>query len=243
MRMTTGASLRFAIAMSCMTVVLALGFAEAQASDDIPKTRGMMEYKLGPYLPMVDAEFDNGPYQEFFGDSSMLHGEIAIDYHLWQRVGKLSLGLHAGYGRVRGVARDAASGTEVESDDQASFRIIPLRTSLVYRYDYSAHRHNIPLVPVLKAGLNYNFWRAKDPGGDTSVVGDSRGSGGKPGWHVTTGLHLHLDFLDRSSAAAFDMTWGIANSYLFFEHTWTRMLDDGIDLGANHWAIGLAFEF
>ncbi len=244
MRTTNRAILRRVAALSCAMAVMALTFADAEAGGDVRETRGMMEYKLGPYQPNVDSEFDNGPYEEFFGGSSMFYGEMAFDYHLWQGVGKLSLGIHGGYGRVSSVARDATTGAEVDSDETASFRIIPLRSSLVYRYDYSALHHGVPLVPVLKGGLNYNLWRVKNPGGDTATVGDTRGAGGQPGWHFTAGIHLHLDFIDPSSAAAFDMTWGIANSYLFFEHTWTRMLDEErIDLSADHWAIGLAFEF
>ena len=238
---------KFAVATAVALSLVALSLSTAVAYDgDGEPTTGMMEYKLGPYLPMVDSEFgDGGPYEEFFGNRSMRYGEAALDYHLWQGFGKLSVGAHLGYGRVRATVRDD-TGAELDADERASLRIIPLRASLVYRYDYSAHHHSIPLVPVLKAGLSYNFWRAKDPGGDTSQVGSTRASGGQAGWHVTTGLHLHLDFFDRRSAAAFDMTWGIANSYLFFEHTWNRVGDfgdGGIDLSANHWAIGLAFEF
>lgn len=241
MTATRRCSSTIGLALFCVAAL----FAATAAAGEPRETTGTMEYKLGPYLPMVDAEFDNGPYEEFFGGSSMLYGELAFDHHIWQDIGKLSIGVHAGYGRVRGVVR-SATGEELDADERASFRIIPLRTSLVYRYDYSALHHGVPLVPVLKAGLNYNFWRAKDPGGDTSVANDARGSGGQAGWHFTAGLHLHLNFLDPSSAAAFDMTWGIANSYLFFEHTWNRVGDFGdadINLSANHWAIGLAFEY
>ncbi len=237
---------KIAVVLACSMAVFSVAVSQAAADDTPPETRGMMEYKLGPYLPMIDAEFDDdGPYERFYDGSSMVYGEIAFDYHVWQGVGKLSVGIHGGYGRVRGTVRDE-TGAELDADEQASFRIIPLRTSLVYRYDYSAQHHNIPLVPVLKAGLNYNFWRAKDPGGDTAIADGQRGSGGQAGWHVTAGIHLHLDFFDRQSAAAFDMSWGIANSYLFFEHTWNRVGDFGdgvIDLSANHWALGLAFEF
>lgn len=233
---------KWSAALGCALAMVAATALDASAHNDIEETTGMFQVNLGPYQPNVDDEFDNGPYETFFGDSSMFYAEAQGDYHLWQGVGKLSLGFHAGYGRVTGDTLDQ-EGTELDLDETASLRIIPLRTSLVYRYDYSAHRHNIPLVPVLKAGLNYNFWRASDPAGDTSVVGEQRGSGGRPGWHATAGLHLHLDFFDPAGAAAFAMTWGIQNTYLFAEYTATRTFGDGINLGDNHWSLGMAFEF
>lgn len=235
---------KFAVVIASSLAVLATGLDDVEASHGDDETRGMMEFSLGPYHPMVDAEFDNGPYGQFFDSRSMLYGEVQVDYHLWQRIGKLSLGVHAGYARISGSMRDQ-DGEEIDADERTAFRIIPVKTSLVYRYDYSAHHHNIPLVPVAKAGLNYNFWRVVDPAGDTADVDGARGSGGRLGWHATLGLHFHLDFLDPSTAAAFEMTWGIANSYLFAEYTWTRVgaFADGINLGANHWSAGLAFEF
>ena len=232
---------------SVVAGIALLAMSAPAAADEIPQTMGTMEFKFGPYMPRVDDAFDGvGPYEAFYGDSSMRYGEFTLDYHLWQGIGKLSLGGHLGYGRVRASVRDE-SGNTLDVDERTSFRIIPLRGSLIYRFDYGALRYSVPLVPVVKGGLNYNFWRAKTPSGDTANVGGQRGSGGKMGWHATLGIHLHLNFFDRSSAAAFDMSWGIANSYLFYEHTWNRVGDfgeeGGLELSANHWALGLAFEF
>lgn len=218
-----------------------MGAAQAQSP-----IHGTFEFKLGPYLPAVDDEFGSGgPYEEFFDNSSMLLGELEVDYHLWQAFGKLSLGGHIGYGRVRGrMLLD--DGEDVDSGDRATFRITPLRASLIYRYDYSALNHGIPLVPVVKAGLDYYLWRVSDPDGETATADGVAAIGGKAGWHVSAGLHLHLNFIDRRSAAAFDLTWGINNSYLFAEYTLSRVNNfggSGLDLSANHWSLGLAFEF
>lgn len=233
---------KWTIAFACF--VMSLGWGALAAADS--PTTGVMEFKLGPYLPDVDAEFGgDGPYQEFFGGRSMTHGEFQLDYHLWQGFGKLSVGGHLGYGRVRGKVL-AEDGEELEAGERSTFRIIPLRTSLIYRYDYSAMNHNIPLVPVFKAGLNYYMWRITTPGGDTAIADGARASGGKPGWHASVGLHLHLNFFDPRSSAAFDMSWGMKNSYIFGEYMWSRVDGfggGGLDLSSNHWSIGLAFEF
>lgn len=237
------------IAAACVAFVAAAAMmlgavGEAQANYEVD-TSGMFEFKLGPYHPMVDQEFgDDGPYEAFFGNRSMFYGEISYDYHLWREFGTLSVGLHAGYGRVSATMVDE-EGTEVDSDDLSALRNIPLKTSLVYRYDYSAHNHNIPLVPVVKAGLNYNFWRATDASGDTQEIDGQRGVGGTAGIHATLGLHLHLDFFDPRRSASMSYLWGVQNTFLFAEYNWTRtdVFGDGINLGSNHWAAGLAFEF
>lgn len=225
---------------------IAVTEAQAQAQNENDDTLGMLEFKLGPYMPGIDEEFDgDGPYQEFFDNRSMLYGEAGVYYHMWQGVGKLSVGINAGYGRVSGAAVDG-NGEVIDSQERGAFRIIPLRSSVTYRYDYSAHNHGIPFVPFVKAGLNYYLWRALDPGGDTSQVEDFAGSGGTMGWHATLGLNFHLDFLDPRSSAAFGMNWGIENSYLFVDYTFSRVgvfSDDGFNLSDNHWSAGLAFEF
>ncbi len=237
---------RRGVALAATAAVALLAMSPTVEASDSEDLSGFFQIGFGPYGPSIDDEFEGtGPYEEFFGDDSLRYIEGQADAHLWQGVGKLSLGFHAGYGRVRATARDD-DGQRLETDDTATFRIIPLKTSLVYRYDYSAHNHNIPLVPVAKAGLNYNFWRAKNTAGDTSQVDDQRGSGGMLGWHAALGLHLHLNFFDPRNAASFDMTWNVANSYLFFEYEWTRVGDFGdsvLNLDANHWSVGLAFEF
>lgn len=232
---------------SLATLIVLVGFGvQLGAAHAQSPINGAFEFKLGPYLPAVDEEFGGaGPYEAFFENKSMLLGELEVDYHLWQGFGKLSVGGHIGYGRVRGrmlIDDDEA----VDSGDRATFRIIPLRGSLIYRYDYSALNHGIPLVPVVKAGLDYYLWRISEPDGNTAVADGTPAIGGKAGWHVSAGLHLHLNFIDRRSAAAFDLTWGINNSYLFAEYTLSRINNfggAGLDLSANHWAFGLAFEF
>lgn len=238
-RIVTGLAV---LACVAAVTVAAVPTAEAGYEED---TSGMFEVKLGPYQPLVDEEFDNGPYREFFGNNSMFYGELAYDVHLWREFGTLSLGFHAGYGRVRGAVVDQ-EGRDVEAGDTSKLRNLPLRASVVYRYDYSAHNHNVPLVPVAKLGVNYNFWRVADAGGETMEVDGQRGSGGLAGIHGTLGLHLHLDFFDPTGAAALDFSWGVANSFLFAEYSWTRTSvfgSDRINLGANHWSAGLAFEF
>ena len=231
---------------SASVLMLAAMLLASPASAQSPVS-GFMEFKGGPYRPMVDQEFGEGggPFNAFFNGKGMLLGEVQFDYHLWEEFGKLGLAFNAGYGLVSGRVR-MFDGTEVDLSDEARFRVIPLRAGLIYRYDYSAMHHNIPLVPKIKAGLDYHLWRVVGADGETAGTDAQRASGGKFGWHVTAGLNFHLDFIDAGSAAAFDMTWGINNSYIFAEYTWANVDNfggEGIDLSARHAAFGLAFEF
>lgn len=233
--------------VSASVVMMAATLWAASASAQSP-ANGFFEFKGGAYRPMVDQEFGEGgggPFEAFFGGDSMFLGEVQYDHHLWDGFGKLGLAFNAGYGSVSGRLR-MPDGSEVDLSDEARFRVIPLRAGLVYRYDYSALNHRIPLVPKIKAGLDYHLWRVVGADGETAGTDAQRASGGKFGWHVTAGLNFHLDFIDEGSAAAFDMTWGINNSYLFAEYTWANVDNfggEGIDLSARHFAFGLAFEY
>ena len=243
MNETTPHKLRWALALGCVMAIL---FASTSAFADDDPTRGIFEFKLGPYNPQVDAAFESdGPYGQFFGDRTMLYGELAFERNLWQKFGTFAVGGHLGYGRVSAPVLDQ-DGNIIDGEERSSLRIIPLRASAIYRYDYSARHHNIPLVPVAKLGLNYYLWRVVDAGSDTAVGADgSQGSGGMLGWQATLGLHFDLGVLDPRREASMNINWGISTTYLFAEYTWSRtgMFNDTINLSANHWAIGLAFEF
>ncbi len=209
-------------------------------------THGVFELKLGGYYPSIDDEFGGtGPFQTFFGDNQMLMGEFSIDFYLLEGIGTLGLGFHAGYSSKTASVLDR-NDMDSELPDSTTFRVIPLRASLVYRYDYSALHHNIPLVPVLKAGLDYHLWNIDGADGETAFSNDRSGSGARTGWHASVALHFLLDVIDGSSAAAFDLNWGINHSYLFAEYQVSKIdgFDSpGFDLSDNQWFFGLAFEY
>lgn len=209
-------------------------------------TYGVFELKLGGYYPSIDDEFGgNGPFETFFGDSQMLMGEFEIDFYLLEGIGTLGVGLHAGYSSKSASVRDRNDMDE-DLPDSTTFRVIPLRASLVYRYDYSALHHGIPLVPVLKAGLDYHLWSIDGADGETASSGGKSASGGRGGWHAAVALHFLLDVIDRSSAAAFDLNWGINHSYIFAEYQMSKIDgfgSAGFDLSDNQWLFGLAFEY
>jgi MYXO-CTERM domain-containing protein len=233
------------VAASALTLVTGAVVAAPNAYAQ-SATHGTAQVKVGSYLPDIDAEFNgSGPYERFFDHRSILLLEASMTGYVWQGFGKLGVGVSAGYGRVTGPVV-AADGGELETTDSTSLRTLPLRASLVYRVDQFQQRWNIPLVPVVEGGVDYVLWRAVGADGETSVADGVRGAGGKLGWHVSGGLHLLLNIFDPSSAAAFDMNWGINGSYLFAEYVMLRadgFGQAGFDFSDDHFMFGLSFEF
>ena len=250
-----------AVALLSGTLLSAPAYAQAQASAtrDYSPITGSFELKLGGYYPSnIDAELvDRGEspaFQEFYGTSNLLYGELVVERYIFKRFGKLGFGGHVGIARRKGAVQAADGGGEGGSEEETgdipgetNFRLIPLRASLFYKYDYSAIHHNIPLVPFVRGGLDYYLWRIADGNGDVSEAADgSLARGGRAGWHASVGLQFLLDSIDPATAAAFDLSWGVNNSYLFGEYMVTRINSfgrEGLDLSDNQWLFGLAFEF
>ncbi|MEZ4461387.1 MAG: MXAN_2562 family outer membrane beta-barrel protein [bacterium] len=237
-RLTRKSKVLVASVLASSTLLVATdAFADSPIS-------GSMELKLGGYYPAIDDEFGgNGPYAAVFGTDWNMYGEFEIGFFFWQGFGKLGTTYHLGYSSATGSAL-AADGTK--SSDETTFTTIPNRASLVYRFDILQEKLHIPLVPVAKAGLDYVLWYSEGGNGDTSKVGNDSASGGKWGYHGALSLQFLLDVIDPSSAATFDMNWGVNNSYFFAEYMMTKIDDfggTGLDLSDNMWLFGLAFEF
>ena len=230
----------FPLALTALTLLTP---ASAYAETPI---YGAVEVKLGSYYPSIDDEFGGaGPFEQIFGSDSLLYGELELDYYLLEGFGRAGIGMHVGYTSVDGDVL-TEGGEDVDVDDTTSFTVIPLRLSGVYRFDVLATEWGIPLVPAAKAGLDYYLWDIDDSAGDTANVDGAEGSGGTWGWHASLALHLLLDAIDPSTAAVFDLNWGVNNSYLFGEYMFTSVDDFGgesLDLSDDIWAFGLAFEF
>lgn len=238
-----------AISMKAPLSALVLSAAlltPALAAAETP-TYGNFEIKLGGFYPSVDDEFGgSGPFATFFGTDNLWIFETELDGYFWDGIGKLGAAVHLGYSSVEGNAQ-AATPTDDEIGDTTTFRVIPMRASLVYRYDYSAMQHGIPLVPTLKAGLSFVPWSVDGTSGETASFEGQSASGATWGWHAALGLNLLLDIIDPSTAAVFDLNWGVNNSYFFGEYMITQIDDfgssDSLNLSDNYFNFGLAFEF
>ena len=232
-----------------LATVLLLAPVNASAESEI---WGTFDIKFGGYYPAIDEEFgDSGPFGDVFGTKNLLLGELELAGWLWQGFGKFGIAGHIAYSRVKGgavVSDDAASAAEdeLEIEDTTAFTVIPLRLSAVYRFDYLAQHTQIPLSFSVKAGPDFYRWRITNASRTTASFDGDPGAGWKKGWHLAGGMQLLLDVIDPSTAAAFDLTWGVNNSYFFVEFMMTKIDDfggTGFDLSDNLWLFGLSFEF
>jgi hypothetical protein len=238
-----------------------LGFAESAELADSPDGRHhahsprsmAMEFRLGPYLPDVDAGLANGatPHQAVFGQSTHLLYQLEVDYELWQGFGTLALGAGLGYFRETAkafVAGADGTSTTVRSSDETALRLLPVSLLVIYRMDVLAERWQIPLVPYAKIGLNYTLWKITDGNGDqATLLQGGRGAGGTAGWQLAGGVALQLDVLDAASMRELDGDTGINHVYAFvdYAHVDASGLGMGkrLHVGDNTWSVGFLVEF
>lgn len=220
----------------------------ATAHAESPRSM-MLELHGGTYAPEVDSEFsEQTPWKDTFGSGSMTMLRAHLDYQLWQGHGSLAIGAGLGYGWIDGKARNAEGE---KTDDAVGFNLMPLQVSVVYRWDWAAVEHGVPLVPYGKVGVTGAFWWATDAKDDISNT--QNGTGGREGrgltwgWHASAGLMFLLDVFSSSMAIGFDSESGVNNSYIFAEYQHTSLDDFGsaksIVLSDDALSFGLAFEF
>lgn len=220
-----------------------------QADHDRYKTpqHFAFEFRLGPYTPNVDSEFDgrNMPYREFFGSKDRLMTQVELDYQFLRHMGSAGIGLGVGYFSATGNNRSA---TGTPTADTSTFKLIPFSLSAVYRFDLPYEQWKFPLVPYGKLGLDYAIWSVSNGNGDTAQdPTGGTGRGGTWGWHAAVGLSLVLDIFDPVSAHQFDVETGVNHTHLFAElgHWDISGLGSGgkLHVGDNTWLAGLMFEF
>lgn len=217
-------------------------FAAPEAAYAESPVNMMVELKAGPYTP------DNlgSAFKQHFGDSSGFIIEGEYDWQFYRGVGSLGLGFHLGYGNISGSALDETGNKTVDSTE---LHWLPLRLSLVYRFDYLWTRFDIPLTLYAKAGFDYSFWWVEDGADSVPKSDDGKdGYGGVFGFHVVAGLAFVLDWLAPEMEKSFDVEWGINNSYIFAEYMYVQLdnfgADGAFDLTEKAtFMIGLGLEF
>jgi hypothetical protein len=215
--------------------------------------RFALELRFGPYSPDVDGEFDGGvtPHRDFFGDDRRLMTQIELDYQLYQGFGSFALGVSAGYFRETARAfAEPPPGEEatVRSGDKSRLALFPFAVLAVYRADQLWRFMRIPLVPYVKAGLNYTLWSVYDGNDRVAEAGTmGRGRGGTMGWQAAAGLSFVMNVIDPGAARELDAETGINHTHLFFEVA--RFDGSGLGqanklrVGDTTWLMGLTFEF
>jgi hypothetical protein len=218
--------------------------------------RFAMEFKFGVYRPNVDEEVNNlntdgsktfTPYTDIFGAGEPFSFQFEFDYQIWQGFGSIGIGLSLGFSQNTALAceddtKDTGakySSCSTRTAGSTSFTVFPISVLAVYRFDVLAKYLNIPIVPFVKAGMNYTMWWSSGSSGDTV--------GGSWGWQVNAGGALLLDWLEPSAAKSLDNDMGINHTYLFFEFLHSRANSFGKfnarHVGDTTWHAGLAIEF
>jgi hypothetical protein len=212
-----------------------------------------VEFRVGPYLPNVDSGLSGGatPHRNTFGDSSRMLYQLEVDYDLLQTFGTMAVGVGIGYFTESAKAfAAAADGTSngTRSADDTSLRLIPISLVAVYRMDLLALRWHVPLVPYVKAGLNYTFWKVTDGNGDVAALTQGgQGAGGTLGWQATAGIALQLDGLDAGAMRELDSESGLNHVYAFWDYSHIDASGLGmghrLHVGDDTWSAGLLVEF
>ncbi len=235
--------------LRALTACLGAALLAPAASAESPRSM-MLELHGGSYAPDVDSAFDGAtPWKDTFGSGELTMLRMHLDYALWHGFGTVAVGAGFGYGWADGKARNSEGEA---TTDEVGFNLLPLQASLVYRWDWAAVEHSVPLVPYVKVGLSGAFWWATDAKDNISNTRAADGTGREGngltlGWHVAGGLMFLLDIFSDSMAAGFDNESGVNNSYLFAEYLHTSLDDFGsaesIVLSDDALSFGLAFEF
>ncbi|MCP3141293.1 MXAN_2562 family outer membrane beta-barrel protein [Pyxidicoccus xibeiensis] len=207
---------------------------------------GAVLLRLGGYKPLVDEEpglGDNKPYEDTFGDASLLLFEMELQRYFYQGIGTAGVGLSAGYAEKYAASRLASGGGRAA--EQTALKVIPLGLNAFYKFDYAAFEWGIPLVPYGKLGLIYTPWWITK-GDSTEVARGNKASGAKWGWGATGGLAFMLDVLEPRFARDFDSDLGVNHSYLFAEYTYADVDNfgaGGLVLSSRRWMFGLALDY
>lgn len=236
-----------ALVLASVALVAAPNQASAQFKGLNHDTSGAFELRLGAYLPEVDGALSAspGPYESAFGNESMFLTEIELDSQFYRGFGTAAVGFTFGLMEVTGKAITSSTGEQ--SVDKTDLNILPLRLSLVYRFDVLATDLDFPLVPVFKAGLDYYIWWINSGQGKIATAEGDNAVGATMGWHASMGLHLLLDWFDEVSADALLFDFGIVNTYLFADLVYYQVDDfgskDSFDFSEANAMFGIAFEY
>lgn len=226
--------------------VAASALAEGSNANDLDRPRNVsLEIGLGGYKPDIDSAsgLTGTPYQDTFGNGSMLLFQAEVDRFLWQKYGSVAVGFAFGYGEKYGPALVGSTGAT--STEKTAIRVVPLRIQAVYRLDYGALHWGIPLVPFAKLGLAYTPWWITK-GGSVEYFNGQRGAGAKWGYSVTGGLALMLDFLEPDLARNLANDTGIEHTYLMAQYIHDKVPGfggNGLNLSSDHWLFSLAMDF
>ncbi len=216
-------------------------------TDDSPQHTAL-ELRFGPYSPKIDENTDNPVYGEFFGDGMRFMVGLEVDWQAYRvpHLGTLGIGLGWGYTQMSATNLIPAGGNPADSSSvsqESRLTIMPFYAVGVLRVDTFARDIGVPLVPYAKLGFAYAFWWVYDGIGIATNDAGTKAKDTSTGIQAALGCMFLLDVLEPSAARTADSDTGVNNSYLFFEWAVSDYgRDSQMNVGANTWVTGLAFE-
>ncbi len=221
--------MRVALAGAALTLACTAGLPRAARAEDgrfASPRWGSFELALGGYRPDIDAELPGArPFATAFGGRRGLLVKADLAYSLFVDYGSLDVGVGAGYTEFYGKGQFPGGG---RSGDNTSFKLIPTRLTLTYRFDVLANRYRfLPLAPYARVALErYNWWVNSGSGSTANAAGRS-GYGATNGYSFSGGVALLLDAIDPGLAREMDRDTGINHTYLFVDFTKSYIRDFG----------------
>ena len=215
----------FIISVTTITIISGTAHAEAIGDEiEIKKSPQWwsFELKTGFWIPTASTT------KRFFGPCCniitraqgglLVHGRYGVEQ---------SVGFMYKSGRALGI-----SGAQ--SMDTFTLITIPMETNFVWRADYFDWRY---LIPYLKGGIDYVYWRENVEGSTTDGV--------KWGAHVVGGMMIALGEI-TDEVSRLDQEMGLNDMHLTLETQYQWINDfgkSGLNLSGWLFSIGLLFVF
>lgn len=188
--------------------------------------------RSGPFFSLNYGQIEptSDDWKAIYGDKRVSNYRASIGYRLHPTLG---VEIGGGYLIKDGKGKTLTGrNTGVET----IFQSAPVDFTLLYRLNYFREQF---IVPYVGGGVSYNlYWERIKDGNEIK--------GGMWGRHVTGGINLLLDRLDKKSARDLEEDYGINNTYLTIAATQSVINDFGkeeVDLGGWNYSAGLVFEF
>lgn len=195
------------------------------------------------YFHHGDMPFVQGAYWWYF-----LRGPVSVAAYgslgFWQEYGKSQRCLNAAGAIIECTEAGVVSTTD--GNDPNSLNLIPLSLAVEARATWFKTALGVPLVPYVRGSLLYTLWWVWAGGSLAENAAGEAGIGGVFGIGGTAGLALNLDFIDQVTAREAYRSWGLIDSYLYFEYSWTTQnsfSDTTLDFSAQYWTVGISVDF
>lgn len=218
-------------------------------------------FKMGPYVPAIDAQLGGTTYHDFFGGYNLVP-VLDVDRFFLYPMGQFGVGVSVGYLGKSANAFEVGTNDRTPGDKTA-FRLIPFSVNAVYRYTALDDEYGVPLVPYVRAGLGYYVWWITAPDGSTAKVfqdGDGemcdpevtagctsdKARGATAGVVGSVGLAIRAERIDPAAAASMRDS-GLFHAGFYAEYQLAKVDGFGragkLAVGDSTFYVGIDFEF